>query len=81
MGGPGVVALIAVKLEVALFESLHNKELVVVPFVFILVEEPSKCLFARPLHANPLQTLLLAELAWGVLHRQLSVYIVLNLLD
>jgi hypothetical protein len=82
VSGPGVCTFVAPKLEVAFFESLDNEELCVVPFVFIFDKEPSEGLFTGPFNANPLY-LLIAELALHhlILDRQLTVYIVFNLLN
>jgi hypothetical protein len=48
-----VIALVAPKLEESLLESLHDEKVLVVPFVSVLVEKPSKCFLRCPLNTNP----------------------------
>lgn len=59
VGGPGVVALVAPKLEVPLLQALHDKELLVVPVVVVFLEEAREGSLMGPLNTDPLQGLLL----------------------
>lgn len=59
VGGPGMVALVAPKLEVPLLQALHNKELLVVPVVLVFFKEAGEGSLVRPLNADPLERLLL----------------------
>lgn len=59
VGGPGMVALVAPKLEVPLLETLDDKELLVVPVVVVFLKEASEGSLVRPLYTDPLEGLLL----------------------
>ena len=59
VGGPGMVALVAPKLEVPLLEALDDKELLVVPVVVVFLKEASEGSLVRPLYTDPLEGLLL----------------------
>ena len=59
VGGPGVVALVAPKLEVPFLQALDDKELLVVPVVVVFLKEASKGSLVRPLYTDPLEGLLL----------------------
>ena len=83
MGRPGVVALVALKLKKAFLESLDNEEVFVIPLLRVLSEESCEGLLVRPLDANPLEALVLAELSCHqlVLDRQFAIHVVLDLLN
>jgi len=83
VGGPGVVALVALKLKKALLQPLHDKEVFVIPSLAVLREKSGEGLLVRPLDANPLEALVLAELSGHelVLNRQFAINVVLDLFD
>ena len=78
---PGVITLVAPKLEVALLQTLHDKEFLVVPIVVVLLEEPGESSLVRPLNTDPLECLLLRTHGELILNRQLAVNIVFDLLN
>ena len=78
---PGVITLVAPKLEVALLQTLHDKEFLVVPIVVVLLEEPGESSLVRPLNTDPLECLLLRAHGELILNRQLAVNIVFDLLN
>jgi hypothetical protein len=83
VSGPGVAASVAPVFEVASLQTLYHKELAIVPFAIVFLKEFGEDTLARPFHGDPLKRLELAlcSCSYLVLDGQLSVDIVLDLLD